>query len=122
MPFPLLGDVMIPRALFEALKREGYDAELAVDIAPSLVMDDEALLEFATQQGRVLFTCNYADPRHNFIDIDARWQQEGRSHAGILLCPKPRLDHRLWEVRDRLRELLERYSPDDMRNLLMWLP
>lgn len=116
MSFPLLFDLMIPRALAEALKHDGYDVLLASDLESELVEDDEALLAYATQTRRVLFTCNYADPRHNFIEIDERWRNEGREHAGIILCPKRRIDHQ------RLLAMLDSYTSEDLWNVLMWLP
>jgi hypothetical protein len=47
---------------------------------------DEVQLEFATGQGRVLFTKNTAD----FRRLDARWRESGRHHAGIVLLTNQR--------------------------------
>lgn len=121
MAFRLLFDAMMPRVLGEALAREGYDIVYAVDLDRTIQENDELLLEYARSRGRVLFTCNYSDSEHNFIQIDKEWRESGREHAGVLLCPQKRVSSRIWEVRDSLRELLDSRTSDDMWNILIWL-
>ncbi len=56
----LLCDIMIPAELSEALRAQGYDAAEARHLSPELQQDDEALLQEATRQRRVVVTCNSA--------------------------------------------------------------
>ncbi len=51
---------------------------------------DEAHLERATEEGRVLVTYNRAD----FQVLDAQWRLDGRTHAGILWCLEKTLPRR----------------------------
>jgi hypothetical protein len=43
---------------------------------------DEDQLEFATEGGLALYTCNIAD----FYQIHMRWLASGREHGGIILA------------------------------------
>ena len=120
----LLCDVMIPVALADALRAQGYDVLEARLLPPGVQQDDEALLEEAERQQRAVVTCNYSDPRSNFCVIHEQWRLSGKQHAGIILVPQHRVSSysRRWEVRDRLLKLLNSYSADELRNQLWWLP
>jgi hypothetical protein len=120
----LLCDVMIPAELAEALRAQGYDVAEARLLPLEVQQDDEALLEEATRQERVVATCNYSDPRSNFCVIHQQWQSKGKEHAGIILVPQHHISSRSrrWEVRDRMVKLLNRYSADELRSQLCWLP
>jgi hypothetical protein len=59
----LLCDVMIPAELSEGLRAHGYDVAEARMLSLEVQQDDQALLEHATREGRVVVTCNYSDPQ-----------------------------------------------------------
>ncbi len=120
----LLCDVMIPAELAEAIQAQGYDVAHARLLPQEVQQDDVALLEKATQQDRVVVTCNYSDPRSNFCIIHEQWQKEGKEHAGILLVPQHQISSRSrrWDVRDRMLKFLNRYPADELNNQLWWLP
>ena len=48
-------------------------------------LEDEAVLEVATERGRIVITHNH---RH-FAPIVRRWAEAGRSHAGCILITVP---------------------------------
>jgi len=85
------------RALISGVRARGIDAVRAVDVeledAP-----DEQQLEFATAEGRVLFSDNTAD----FQRIHTEFLSAGKSHAGIILAPQQR-----YGLGDQIRFLLK---------------
>lgn len=120
----LLFDVMVPAELAQAIRAQGYNVAEARALPLDVQQDDRALLEEATRQRRVLVTCNYSDPRSNFCLIHEEWQAQGKEHAGIILVPQFQISSRLqrWEVRDRLLDLLNQCTGEELYNQLWWLP
>jgi hypothetical protein len=120
----LLFDVMIPAELAEAMRAQGYNVAEVRTLPIEVQQDDRALLEEATQQQRVVVTCNYSDPQSNFCLIHEEWQGQGKEHAGIILIPQFQISNRLrrWEVRDRLLNFLNQHTRDEVYNQLWWLP
>lgn len=120
----LLCDVMIPAELAEAVRAQGYDVAEARTLPLEVQQDDRALLEEAAQQRRAVVTCNYSDPQSNFCLIHEEWQKQGKEHAGIILVPQFQVSNRLrrWEVRDRLLNLLNQHTWDELCNQVWWLP
>jgi predicted nuclease of predicted toxin-antitoxin system len=63
------------------LRARGIDAVSVHEIGrDNQRISDEIQLAFAVEQGRVMVTYN----RRDFQLLDARWREEGRTHAGIL--------------------------------------
>jgi predicted nuclease of predicted toxin-antitoxin system len=120
----LLCDVMIPAELAEALRAQGYDVAEARLLPVEVQQDDDAILQEASRQERVVVTCNYSDPQSNFCVIHEQWQSQTKEHAGIILVSQQQISSRSrrWEVRDRLLKFLNSYSADEVRNQLWWLP
>jgi predicted nuclease of predicted toxin-antitoxin system len=108
-------DECISPDLASAMRQRGWDVVSAHEVGLVGVTDEEQL-EFATQTGRVLLTFDVRD----FQELAERWAQQGKEHAGILLCqhlPKQaygRLLHRLEQVRNTL-------TAEQMRNAVVWL-
>lgn len=120
----LLCDIMIPAGLSEALRLQGYDVVEARSLPIEMQQDDWAILAEATQQQRVVVTCNYSDPASNFCLIHEEWQAQGKQHAGIILIPQFQISNRWrrWEVRDRLLNFLNQHTAEELRKQLCWLP
>jgi len=120
----LLFDVMLPARLAEAVRTQGFDVVEARTLPSEIQRDDQALLEEATRQRRVVVTCNYRDPRSNFCVIHQEWQAGGQEHAGIILIPQEQVRDRLrrWDVRDRILDFLDHYTAGELRGHLWWLP
>ncbi|MBM4030563.1 MAG: hypothetical protein FJ291_02120 [Planctomycetes bacterium] len=77
-------------------------------------MPDEAQLDYAAEQGRCLITFNTA----HFTELQVRWLAEGQHHAGIVLSPQISLR----EFFRRCCALLRLYTPEMLRDQLIWLP
>lgn len=66
--------------LIQALRARGVDVIAALD-AGMIERSDEAHLDYATAQGRVLYSFNAAD----FLRLHTSYLSQGKSHAGIAL-------------------------------------
>lgn len=120
----LLCDLMIPPELSAAIRAQGYDVLEARTLPVEAQQNDWAILEEATQQQRVVVTCNYSDPSSNFCLIHEDWLKQRRTHASIILIPQFQISSRLRrrEVRDRLLDSLNRHIAEELHNQLWWLP
>ena len=83
-------------ALVGALRVRGVDVQTARE-AEMLRREDHELLEYATAQGRVVYTFNIG----HFCALHARLLRSGGSHAGIVVCPQQR-----YSVGEQMRRLL----------------
>jgi hypothetical protein len=77
MPAKLYMDVHVPQAVINQLRRRGVDVVTAVEDGAA-TLPDGALLERATQAGRVLITQDI-----RFCALAIAWQAEGRAFAGL---------------------------------------
>ena len=73
------------RSLVRGLRARGVDVLTAVE-ADKLETEYPDQLEFATQDGRVLYTYNVSD----FYHLHTAWAAQGKSHAGIILVAQSR--------------------------------
>jgi predicted nuclease of predicted toxin-antitoxin system len=72
------------RPLLAAVLRDrGYDV-LTTAEAGMIGRSDAEQLDFATSQGRVLFTHNVRD----YMRLSQEYSRTGRSHAGLILAPQ----------------------------------
>jgi hypothetical protein len=79
-------------AVGRRLEAKGHGVR-AVDREPALEgLDDDEVLAFAEQEGRVLVTHNVSD----FPSILRDWAASGRSHAGVMLIYG--IDHREFDL------------------------
>lgn len=103
-----------------ALGERCYDVQKVMLVRPDLEHDDEAILEYAVQQGRVLVTCNEA----HFIKIDRNWDEKhDKPHAGILIIQDEDRSLRKSQVLRRMLYLLDNVTADEMKELrLLHLP
>lgn len=74
------------RSLVRGLEARGIDVLTTFD-AGMVGSDDAAQLDFANEQGRVIFTFNVAD----FCRLDAEYQSSGSQHAGIVVAHRRKL-------------------------------
>ncbi len=108
-------DECISPDLASAMRQRGWDVISAHEVGLVGVTDEEQL-EFAVQTGRVLLTFDVRD----FQELANRWLQQGREHAGILLCqhlPKQAYGKLLKQL-EQVRTLL---TAEQMRNAVVWL-
>ena len=63
------------------LREQGHDVRGVADEPDLEGLDDESVLELATQDERILITRNSRD----FAPICRMWAEAGRDHAGVIL-------------------------------------
>lgn len=85
------------RTLVETLRARGVDVLTTLEVGMIERMDQEHL-EYATSQGRVLFSFNVGD----FYRLHTTFLAQGKSHAGIILA---RQQH--YSVGEQMRRLLK---------------
>jgi hypothetical protein len=77
--------------------------------------EDFEHLDYATAQGRVLYSFNLGD----FHDLHTTYLTEGKSHAGMILAPQQR--YSVGEQMRRLLTLMAAKSAEDMRDRVEFL-
>ena len=93
-------------AIAEGLKRRGVDAFSSRD-AGNLGLKDEEQLIYATKERVTIFTHDT-----DFLQIAARWMDEGRIHYGIIYCHQK--TYRIGETIRKLRMLTSVLTSEDM--------
>ncbi|MBR8827162.1 MAG: DUF5615 family PIN-like protein [Gomphosphaeria aponina SAG 52.96 = DSM 107014] len=102
------------QALLAALRSRGVDAITAAD-AGMLGRSDPEQLDYATSQGRIIYTFNRGD----FYLLHTRYLTEGKIHAGIILAPQ-----QSYSIGEQLRQILELLitkSAEEMQNNVQFL-
>lgn len=106
----LLLDEDVNPALAPLLRQDGFDVRHVDELGRS-GLSDEDQLAFAADEGRVLVTHN----RDDFLVLARDWWASGRHHAGIVYAQqKP-----LGIMRTRLLSLLDRFSAEEMRAIVL---
>ena len=110
--YRLYTDEDVHAAVAAGLRRRGFDV-LTTFQAGRVGTSDEAQLEFAATDGRVVFTFNRGD----FAHLHSEFLRAGRTHAGIVVSvqapPGP--------VVRAVAKLLASRSADDFVDQLFWL-
>ena len=102
------------QAVVRALRARAVDVTTAWD-EDMLACDDHEHPDYATVQGRVLFSFNVGD----FYDLHTRYLAEGRSHAGIILARQQ--VYSVGELMHRLLRLISVRSAKEMKNWVEFL-
>src|ERR1700694_1302423 len=98
-------------SLARALRKERIDTLTAAE-AGMIQQLDESHLQFASDQGRVLYSFNVS----HYSRIHAEWMAAGKSHSGIILAKQQR--YSTGEQLRRLLRLMDARSAERMRNSL----
>ena len=114
MSVPLYFNHHMPRPILDGLRARGIDIITAAEDGYARAAD-EALIERATQLGRVLVSED-----KDFLVITDRWLQAGRDFAGFVYAPR-RYTRYGQPIRD-LELIAKVYEPEDVRNTVMRLP
>src|SRR5574341_1123414 len=101
-------------ALVRALRSRGVDVITALEVG-MIERQDEPHLEYATAQGRVLYSFNVRD----FYRLHTAFLAQGKAHAGIILAPQQR--YTVGEQMRRLLKLIAATSAEDMQNQVEFL-
>ncbi len=102
------------RALIRALQARGVDVTTAL-IEEMIKRSDADHLDYATQQGRVLFSFNVG----HFYQLHTIYLTQGRRHAGIVLSSQQR--YSVGEQMRRLLKLIASKSVEEMRDNVEFL-
>ena len=100
--------------LVDALRARGVDVKTVYEAGMS-EREDYEQLEYATAQGRVLYTFN----RRHFCALHASLLSSGKGHAGIVVCHQKR--YSIGEQMRRLLSLIAANTAEDMQDRLEFL-
>jgi hypothetical protein len=101
-------------ALAAALRQHGIEV-VTTNEANISGLSDDGQLEYAAGQNAAIVTNNIRD----FTTLHARWIEEGRQHAGIVVFPQQ--EYSLGEVVRRLSHLHRTLNAEEMQSRLEWL-
>lgn len=101
-------------AVVDGLRSYGVDVLTVFDVGRDSASDVEQL-EFATSNGRALYSLNVAD----FCRLHKEWLTSSNDHAGVIVIPRQR--YSVGEKIQRLENLVDTVSAEDMRNRLEYL-
>jgi predicted nuclease of predicted toxin-antitoxin system len=102
------------RGLVRALRARGVDVVTALD-AGMIQREDEEHLDYAIEQGRVLYTFNVGD----FYRLHTTYVARGKQHPGIILARQQH--YSVGEQMRRILRLIATQSADGMRNRVEFL-
>lgn len=100
--------------LVRALRVRSLDVTTALE-ENMIDRADEDHLEYATSQGRVLFSFNRGD----FYDLHSQYLLEGKTHAGIILANQQQ--YSVGELMRRILQLSAEKTPKKMENWIEFL-
>jgi predicted nuclease of predicted toxin-antitoxin system len=106
-------DEDVHESLLPALRQHGYEASNVREVNRRSLSDAEQLA-FAAAEGFAIFTFNAAD----YIALHMAYMANGQSHAGIIVAKQMPIG----ETLRRLIHFLNRFTKDEVRNQLFWLP
>ena len=106
-------DAMAHR-LGQELRMRGIDVTTALE-EKMVEKDDIDHLEYASNQGRVLYSFNIGDYYH----LHTEFLTQGKEHAGIILAQQQR--YSIGEQQRRLLIIIAVRSAEDMRNRIEFL-
>jgi hypothetical protein len=102
------------RALARALRARNVDVTTALE-ENMIERSDSAHLDYATAQGRVLYSFNAGD----FYRLHTAYLTSGKPHAGIIVSPQQK--YSIGEQMRRLLRLAATRSAEQMRNSIEFL-
>jgi len=101
-------------AITEGLRRRGVEVITAYEDGTA-ELDDQGLLERATQLGRVLFSQD-----KDLLTLTHYWLQTGREFAGLIYAHQ--LSVTIGRAIHDLELLAQALDPKDMRNRIEFIP
>lgn len=111
--FRVLLDECVQAAAVQALAEDGHDVVRPVASGTLDSPSDEAVLESAAEQDRILVTTDT-----DLIAVHTRWMANGKSHPGIIIGQQ---DQDLKRFLRNLRHTLDRHDPSALRNRVVWI-
>lgn len=114
MTVNLYMDVHVKRAVTEGLRQRGVDVLTAQEDG-SAQLDDAALLDHSTSQGRVLFSQD-----DDLLREATKRQQTGQPFAGVIYAHQ--LNITVGQAIHDLELIAKIYEPEDIENRVEYLP
>jgi hypothetical protein len=105
-------DEDVHRRVAAALRLRRFDAISAHEVG-RWALSDEEQLNYATAEGRTLFTYNTS----HYLRLHLDWLTQGQQHMGIIISDQLPIG----ETIRRLLNLLNQVTADEMRNEIRWL-
>ena len=102
------------KAIVRALQARGVDVTTALDEG-MIERDDAEHLDYATGQGRVLYSFNVGD----FYRLHTTYLTQGKPHAGIILARQQH--YSVGEQMRRLLKLIAAKSANETKNSVEFL-
>lgn len=102
------------RALVNGLRARGFEV-LTVQEAGMKGRDDSAQLEYATQQGRAIYTFNGG----HFCQLHTEYLRQGKTHAGMIVVPRQK--YSIGEQLKKLASFISSVTAEEMENKLHFL-
>lgn len=102
------------RALVNGLRARGFEV-LTVQEAGMKGRDDSAQLEYATQQGRAIYTFNVG----HFCQLHTEYLRQGKTHAGMIVVPRQK--YSIGEQLKKLASFISSVTAEEMENKLHFL-
>ena len=100
--------------LVQALRDRGIDVLTALE-AGTQTWEDDQQLQFAAEQGRVLYSCN----KHDYCRISSAILSQGESHVGIITGVMGR--YSVGEQMRRLKNIVDTLSTEEIENQVIYL-
>ncbi len=108
-------DHNVESALILALRSQGYDVVVPIEIGMAQATD-EAHLERAARERRLLISHDLSD----FPILAADWYRQGLTHSGILLAEQPPLLS-IKVLIARVLVVLDSRSAQEFENEVLWI-
>lgn len=105
-------DADVRPRLAKILRERGFDVTCAQEVG-LYDAEDEAQLEFAIRQRRVILTHNIRD----FVRLDESYNRQGKKHFGILVSKQIPLR----ELIRRIHKFLNTRTREDVKDSFDWL-
>ncbi|HEX2472717.1 MAG TPA: DUF5615 family PIN-like protein [Nitrososphaera sp.] len=109
-----LDEDAMSRSLARELRARGVDVTTTISEG-MLGRDDIDQLEFAKQEGRVIYTYNVSD----YYQLHTEYLIEGKSHAGMILAHQRKFT--IGEQIRRILKLIATLSAEDMQDRAEYL-
>ena len=107
-------DVHIPAAITEGLRRRNIDVLMSQDDG-TREADDDALLQRATELGRLLFSQD-----QDLLRIASQWQHDGRRFPGLVFSHQQGTS--IGQCIEDLELLAQCCTENDVTNQVIFLP
>lgn len=101
--------------LVDALRAEGFDVT-TVDKAGLREVDDDAVLQWAAENGYILLTWD----KRTIPPLLKRWSEHQQQRAGVIVCEQA-LKDAVGTIVCHLRNVARVHSNETLRNAAIWL-